>query len=48
MSRAPTVVLAFLMEHHNLTFPEAWGLVVAARPFIRPNQGFIQQLKELK
>ena len=48
MSRAPTVVLAFLMQHHHLAFPEAWDLVVAARPCIKPNQGFIQQLKELK
>merc|ERR1712226_329402 len=48
VSRAPTVVLAFLILHHNLSFQAAWDTVLAVRPYIRPNDGFIRQLKELK
>ena len=47
VSRAPTVVLGFLMLKHGLSFDEAWATVVNARPFIKPNDGFLLQLNNL-
>ena len=48
ISRAPTVVLAFLLQHHHLPLSQALDLVLKARPFVKPNQGFLDQLKDLE
>eukprot|EP01106_Pelomyxa_sp_JSP_P013444 TRINITY_DN4019_c0_g2_i1.p1 TRINITY_DN4019_c0_g2~~TRINITY_DN4019_c0_g2_i1.p1 ORF type:complete len:157 (+),score=46.47 TRINITY_DN4019_c0_g2_i1:70-540(+) len=45
ISRSPTVVIAYLMWKLNLSFNDAYAKVLAARPYIEPNSGFVQQLK---
>ncbi|XP_015121968.1 dual specificity protein phosphatase 19 [Diachasma alloeum] len=48
VSRSPTVVIAYLMREVNLSFQEAFDKVKRARPCVRPNEGFVKQLKELE
>lgn len=45
VSRSASVVIAYLMRHHCMTFDEAFRVVKEKRSFIRPNEGFIKQLK---
>ena len=45
VSRAPTIVIAYLMAEYCMTFEDAFQLVKDKRSFIRPNVGFIEQLK---
>jgi len=47
ISRAPSVVLLYLMKCQRLSFDEAWALVQEARPAMKPNDGFLRQLKAL-
>ncbi|MBN3314663.1 DUS14 phosphatase, partial [Atractosteus spatula] len=44
MSRAPTVVMAYLMRYKGVTLREAHEWVRGSRPYIRPNAGFWRQL----
>jgi len=44
VSRSASVVIAFLMMYHNLSFSQAQNYVRNQRPFINPNAGFITQL----
>eukprot|EP00732_Lithocolla_globosa_P007811 Lithocolla_globosa_v1_NODE_10385_length_603_cov_10.990876.p1 type:complete len:171 gc:universal NODE_10385_length_603_cov_10.990876:544-32(-) len=44
-SRAPTIVIAFLMKRYGLRFREASSVVARKRPIISPNIGFIEELK---
>lgn len=44
-SRAPTVVIAYLMKHKGLKLSEAYNLVLERRPIIEPNPGFWRQLE---
>ena len=44
VSRSATIVLAYLMQEHNLSFNAAYKLVKSKRPFISPNDGFRSQL----
>ncbi|GIX73777.1 dual specificity protein phosphatase 19 [Caerostris darwini] len=46
VSRAPTIVLAYLMKQCNMTLKEAFNLVKSVRPCIRPNDGFMRTLEE--
>ncbi|GFO35937.1 serine/threonine/tyrosine-interacting-like protein 1 [Plakobranchus ocellatus] len=46
VSRATTVVLAFLMHHYNWTLAEAYSHVLKCCPKMRPNRGFIEQLSQ--
>lgn len=46
VSRAATVVAAYLIRHHAMTTSEALNFIKVKRPFIRPNPGFMEQLKE--
>ncbi|XP_026271980.1 dual specificity protein phosphatase 19 [Frankliniella occidentalis] len=48
VSRAPTVVIAFLMSYKGLTFNEASEYVKKKRPASKPNAGFLQQLLSLE
>lgn len=45
VSRAPAVVVGFLMSCEYHTFDAALALVQSARPAAAPNPGFIEQLK---
>jgi dual specificity phosphatase 12 len=52
VSRSATIVCAYLMQEHNLSYSAALKLVKSKRPFVNPNDGFRTQLvqfqKELK
>ena len=52
VSRSATMVLAYLMQEHGLSYHASMKLVKSKRPFISPNDGFRTQLikfgKELK
>jgi atypical dual specificity phosphatase len=47
ISRAPSVVLLYLIQCKKLSFEDAWALVKGARPGMRPNPGFLAQLRAL-
>ncbi|XP_042219922.1 dual specificity protein phosphatase 19-like [Homarus americanus] len=46
VSRSASIVIAYLMRHYGMSFDEAFKFVKSKRSFIRPNAGFIDQLKE--
>lgn len=46
VSRAPTIVIAYLMKKFNMRLKEAYDLVKSVRSSIRPNEGFMKTLKE--
>lgn len=48
ISRAPTVVVAFLMAFKGFSFCDAMSLVNQKRPSSRPNPGFVKQLIALE
>lgn len=45
ISRAPSIVMLYLMKMENLDFDTAFQQVKLARPFAKPNEGFLRQLK---
>ncbi|EPB68863.1 dual specificity phosphatase, catalytic domain protein [Ancylostoma ceylanicum] len=45
ISRAATFVISYLMAHHNMSLQLALETVKHARPKVRPNMGFMKQLK---
>lgn len=47
ISRAPTLVIAYLMKEENLSLEQAWEKVKSGRPLIRPNAGFVKQLQQM-
>ena len=48
VSRSATVILGYLMLQQDYSYDEAFSLVKAGRPSIRPNQGFVEQLRKLE
>ncbi len=46
ISRSSTIVLAYLLGIHHMNYEDAYQLLKTARSNIRPNDGFVQQLKE--
>ncbi|XP_013784671.2 dual specificity protein phosphatase 19-like isoform X2 [Limulus polyphemus] len=46
VSRSATIVVGYLMNREKLSLDEALSKVISVRPFIRPNDGFMQQLIE--
>jgi protein-tyrosine phosphatase len=46
ISRSSTIVLAYLLGIHRMKYEDAYTLLKTARSNIRPNDGFVQQLKE--
>lgn len=46
VSRAASIVIAYLMKHYGMNYDEAHRFVKSKRSFIRPNVGFVEQLKE--
>ncbi|KHJ82375.1 dual specificity phosphatase, catalytic domain protein, partial [Oesophagostomum dentatum] len=45
ISRAATFVISYMMAHHNMSLELAMATVKSARPKVRPNMGFMKQLK---
>ncbi|MCI4377149.1 hypothetical protein PGIGA_G00200230 [Pangasianodon gigas] len=46
VSRSASVAIAYLMAKEKIPFEDAFNRVRSARPSIRPNAGFLVQLKE--
>ena len=46
ISRSASIVLAYLLGIHYMKYEDAYQLLKTARSMIRPNIGFVQQLKE--
>lgn len=46
ISRSPTIVVAYLMRHHDMTLKDALYAVISKRPAISPNPHFVEWLKE--
>lgn len=46
VSRSASVVIAYLMRYYSMNYDEAFKFVKMKRSFIRPNVGFVEQLKE--
>ncbi|CAL4116430.1 unnamed protein product [Meganyctiphanes norvegica] len=44
VSRAASIVIAYLMKHYGMKYDEAFRFVKSKRSFIRPNVGFVEQL----
>lgn len=44
VSRSASIVIAYLMKYHNLSFSQAQNYVRSRRSIINPNAGFITQL----
>lgn len=47
ISRSASVLCAYLMVQHKLTFEQVSKLIKSLRPQINPNSGFVRQLKQL-
>jgi len=45
ISRSPTVVIAYLMKHYNLSLTSAMEVCCLARPAARPRENFLQDLE---
>lgn len=48
ISRSPTLVAAYLMKRRQMSLKDALRQILAARPQVSPNPGFVRQLKELE
>ncbi|XP_029377347.1 dual specificity protein phosphatase 19-like [Echeneis naucrates] len=48
VSRSASIVIGYLMLRESLPFDDAYSQVKLARPSIRPNPGFYQQLQSYK
>ncbi|KAK8094176.1 protein-tyrosine phosphatase-like protein [Apiospora hydei] len=48
ISRSPAVVAYYLMREEGMSLRDALGAIMKARPAMRPNDGFLRQLKELE
>lgn len=46
LSRSTTICIAYLMDKEKQKYDEALNNVKEARSFVKPNEGFIKQLKE--
>ena len=45
VSRSATIVISYLMKRENISYDEAYEKVKTVRNCIRPNEGFVKQLK---
>ncbi|MEQ2264787.1 dual specificity phosphatase 19, partial [Xenotaenia resolanae] len=48
VSRAPAVVIGYLMSCDGQSYEDALSLVKSARPASSPNPGFLEQLRNYK
>lgn len=47
VSRSASIVIGYLIKNHNYNFQNAYEFVKSKRECIRPNDGFLKQLKNL-
>jgi len=45
ISRAPSIIISYLMKYEKLNFDQAFKEVQKVRPHAKPNDGFMRQLK---
>eukprot|EP01126_Amoeba_proteus_P014363 TRINITY_DN16295_c0_g1_i17.p1 TRINITY_DN16295_c0_g1~~TRINITY_DN16295_c0_g1_i17.p1 ORF type:complete len:104 (-),score=12.16 TRINITY_DN16295_c0_g1_i17:43-354(-) len=48
VSRSATVCIAYVMARKKMTFQDAYSIVKSVKPDVRPNEGFIVQLKKFE
>jgi len=48
VSRSASVVIGYMMWKHGISYDEAFRRLHEVRPWVMPNEGFQQQLKELE
>ncbi|KAL2814148.1 protein-tyrosine phosphatase-like protein [Aspergillus granulosus] len=48
ISRSPTIVVAYLMKKYRLSLQQSLDRVIAVRPVVSPNPGFLAQLQEME
>lgn len=48
VSRSATIVIAYLMVLEKLSYADAFSRIKAVRSCIKPNEGFVKQLKTLE
>ncbi|KAI1845338.1 hypothetical protein JX266_008433 [Neoarthrinium moseri] len=48
VSRSPAVLAAYLVRKEGLSLREALRLLVSRRPCVRPNDGFLRQLRDME
>ncbi|KAK7980961.1 hypothetical protein PG989_013418 [Apiospora arundinis] len=48
ISRSPAVLAYYLMRDEDMSLRDALGTIARARPAMRPNDGFLRQLKDLE
>lgn len=48
VSRSPTIIISYLMTVEQLTYNDAYDKVKKSRNCIKPNEGFVKQLKMLQ
>jgi protein-tyrosine phosphatase len=47
-SRSPSIVIAYLMYYHHMTYQQAHDVVLESRDYLHINDGFVRQLKALE
>lgn len=48
VSRAPTMVMSYMLQSKRISLGDAYEYVVACRPKVYPNEGFLYQLAKLE
>lgn len=46
VSRSATLVIAYIMKYQKLRFEHALDKVKSVRPSVKPNDGFLKQLRD--
>lgn len=47
-SRSPSITIGYLMSRQQLSFEEAYNYIKSKDSLIEPNEGFVEQLKQLE
>ncbi|KAK9297871.1 hypothetical protein QLX08_008621 [Tetragonisca angustula] len=48
VSRSPAIVISYIMTYERVSYDDAYTKVKNVRNCIKPNEGFVQQLKKLQ
>jgi hypothetical protein len=46
ISRSPSIVIAYLIRQHAMTYDDALALCKSTRACVKPNRGFVRSLRE--